>query len=181
MAVTWTWRSDVNGAGEWPATSASPSFSATGTSGTVDLKGGRRLAQHKDAESTFVSEAVEGGKRKTIIVLEVLGEDVETDSELIIAGLPPFVTVYSSRFAFSAAGSASTLDPKIGRVASFTANSIDQLLENQTPAAWVDLGDSRDVRRIFCPDGILVVRPAPNTATPTAPDVKFEIVIGTGF
>lgn len=176
--ATWTWRSDLNSVGDWPGDSASPTFSALATPGELDAARGLRASQDANAETTFVAPSMSGDRKISKIVIEVRGTSVNTTDEIIIKNLPPLITLFGFR-AELVSGTGSTIDPFLGRVGSFTAAALDQFLDNDTPAAWLENAALADERRLFLPDGKLVVRPSPDSGTDN--EVKFELLLGCGF
>jgi hypothetical protein len=144
----------------------------------LDAARGLRVSQDANAETTFVAPSMSGDRKISKIVIEVRGTSVNTTDEIVIKNLPPLVTIFGFR-AELVSGTGSVIDPLLGRVGSFSASAIDQFLDNATPAAWMENSAAADERRLFLPDGKLVVRPSPDSGSNN--EVKFELILGCGF
>jgi hypothetical protein len=112
-----------------------------------------------------------GGRKH--LFFDVTGGGVEAASELSLS-VPYLCTLTLLHMVRATAGSSTSLDPDIGNVASFAANSINHLAANDTAASQI-----RNSTRVplVCPTGVLVIRPTPD-ATVTSLRVRVVLVEG---
>jgi hypothetical protein len=121
-----------------------------------------------------VSEVYVQGRRHVRITLAEL--EAAAASEATIPGIPVHGTIVAVK-ATKTAGSAASIDPVLGRAASFAASTQDHIWSNGTAAAHIN--ESGLSVRYYAPTGTLYVR---STAASAADNtVESEILILDGW
>lgn len=116
--------------------------------------------------------SVSGRQQFVVSVAETGNRDT---SEVTISGLPVCGTIVQYR-ATRTAGTGTTIHPRLGLSASFTADGVDEILEaSATAATLVEVGSAP-----YCsPSGTLYLRSAPNSSA-TDHTITTTIVVVAG-
>lgn len=120
-------------------------------------------------------EVVIGGARYTL--LEIDETEIDVADEWSVPSLPDVFTITSFKASLIVAGSAATLDPRMGVVASFVAGSINEELDNASPAADVAI---REPAPVIALGKTLYGRSTPDVATGVTGEIKTRIALRWG-
>ncbi len=113
------------------------------------------------------------------VVVSIEEADLATDSEWVLDGLPDRITIVRFCAALTTPGSATTIQPELGRVAGWASEgSPDHISQQATAAAFIN---DFTVLRVALPDGKLYGRSAPDVATGAAGRVKTELAFLPGW
>jgi len=134
----------------------------------------RALAAYSFTVSTPVTKVVDGVRHVTWTVTET---DVSSGDEWTIDGVPTWVTMTLFEAELTVAGSASTVDPEVGLDDSWTVDSLDEVVVNDTAASHIR---NQTTIPIYAENGKLVGRSEPDVATGASGEIVTRVTVIIG-